>query len=43
MRLTSCHHNELDRVLVPCDVQIAKRDLGKIPDRIEVANKPKAA
>jgi plasmid maintenance system antidote protein VapI len=25
------------------DVQIAKRDLGKILDRIEIVNKPKAA
>jgi hypothetical protein len=25
------------------DVQIAKRDLGKILDRIETVNKPKAA
>jgi antitoxin HigA-1 len=26
-----------------CDVQVAKRDLGKILDRIETVNKPKAA
>jgi plasmid maintenance system antidote protein VapI len=25
------------------DVQIAKRDLGKVLDRIEIVNKPKAA